>query len=148
MQMFDLAGRRVPRGCEGRASAYHREEFGRIRASCCSGEGSPTVKCIATEIAFSQVGDLCNGVICTRAQIEKLIAGLDLDPVEWMVKAGFVPEGVEADALVLALGALGEVAAISPERAGNARLRQRERRARRGAVRKRHEHHSGCAGAL
>lgn len=97
--------------------AYHREEFGRDLRELLQRRGlSYREVQKRTEIAFSQVGDLCNGVIRTRAQIEKLIAGLDLDPVEWMVKAGFVPEGVEGDALVLALEALGEVAAISPER--------------------------------
>lgn len=97
--------------------ATYREEFGTdLRALLQRRRLSYRDVQKRTGIAFSQVGDLCGGLIRTRAQIEKLVAGLDLDPVEWMVKAGFVPDGIGGDALVQALGALGDVAVVqTPE---------------------------------
>jgi repressor LexA len=93
--------------------AFYREEFGRELRELLQRRGlSYRDVQTRTDIAFSQVGDLCKGLIRTRAQIGKLIAGLDLDPVEWMVKAGFVPEGIVGDTLVQALGALGDVAVV------------------------------------
>ena len=80
--------------------AYHREEFGRDLRELLQRRGSYR-EVQAGGIAFSQVGDLCNGVIHPCA--DKLIAGLDLDPVEWMVSR-LCPRRLEGDALVLALG--------------------------------------------
>lgn len=97
--------------------AFRREEFGRdLRALLQQRRLSYREVQRLTGIAFTQVGDLCNGLIRTRQQIEKLVAGLGLDRIEWMVKAGFVPDGLEGDALLRALQSVGEVGVVHPQR--------------------------------
>ncbi len=102
--------------------AFRREEFGQdLRALLDRRRLSYRDVQSLTSISFSQVGDLCAGVVRTRSQIEKLIDGLDLDAHEWMLKAGFVPDGLAGDALLQTLMRLGNVAVIDPARFGTPR---------------------------
>lgn len=95
--------------------AIKREQFGRdLRALLVRRRLSYRDVQRLTGISFSQVGDLCAGIVRTRTQIQKLIAGLGLDPCEWMLKAGFVPESLSGDALVAALLQFGEVGVVRP----------------------------------